>query len=181
LARKGIVLRKGLSFVDIHNGLVTIYNKSSGEQEKLPARTVLWTAGIKASPLGELLARHVGVNPDRIGRIVVNPDLTVPGYPDVYVIGDLAHFSHQTGTALPGVAQVAIQQGIYVARLVLARLQGKALLPFKYKDKGTMAVIGRNAAVADLGALHLSGFIGWIIWALSTSCFLIGFDNELWF
>jgi NADH dehydrogenase len=179
LARKGIVLRKGTSFLDINDGLVTIQNKESGKQEKIPARTVLWTAGIKASPIGELLARRVGAQLDRIGRVVVNPDLTVPGYPDVYVIGDLAHYSHQTGTPLPGVAQVAIQQGIYAAKLVQARLREKELPPFKYQDKGTMAVIGRNAAIADLGVLHLSGFIGWIIWAFIHISFLIGFDNKL--
>lgn len=175
----GVTVRTGSSFVDSRDGWVTIYDTANAKLVQFPARTVIWAAGIKASHLGELLARHAGVKTDRIGRIIVNADLSVPGFPSLFVVGDLAHFSHQTGAPLPGVAQVAIQQGRYAARQVLARLHGKKLAPFRYKDKGTMAVIGRNAAVADLGALRLSGFIGWLIWAFIHISFLIGFDNKL--
>jgi NADH:ubiquinone reductase (H+-translocating) len=175
----GVTVRTGTRFVDSRDGLVTINDTSSAKLEQFPARNVIWAAGIKASPLGESLASHAGVKTDRTGRVIVNPDIRVPGYPDLFVIGDLAHFSHQTGAPLPGVAQVAMQQGRYAARQVLARLQGKDLPPFRYRDKGTMAVIGRNAAVADLGALRLSGFIGWLIWAFIHISFLIGFDNKL--
>lgn len=179
LENKGVTVRTGASFVEARGGFVTISDTTSAKLERFPAQTVIWAAGIKASPLGKNLARHAGVKTDRIGRIIVNPDLSVPGHPDLFVVGDLAHFSHQTEAPLPGVAQVAIQQGRYAARQVLARLQGKKLAPFGYKDKGTMAVIGRNAAVADLGTLRLSGFIGWLIWAFIHISFLIGFDNKL--
>lgn len=179
LIDKGVTVRTGVLFVDFKDGVVTIRNRISGVEEQIPAHTVIWAAGIRAAPLAASLARYPGVEADRIGRIVVNPDLSVPGYPNLFVIGDLAHYAHQTGAPLPGVAQVAIQQGQYVARLILARPQGKTLPPFRYNDKGSMAVIGRNAAVADLGRLRLSGFLGWLIWALIHISFLIGFDNQL--
>lgn len=178
LNRKGVTVRTGALFVNSANGLVT-FASSNGEQEQIAARTVLWAAGIRASPLAETLARRCGASLDRIGRVIVDPDLTVPGYPNLFVIGDMAHFAHQTGSALPGVAQVAIQQGTYSARLVLNRLKGRESPPFRYQDKGSMAVIGRNAAVADLGRLHLGGFPGWVIWAFIHISFLIGFDNKL--
>lgn len=179
LSRKGVTVRTGAMFVDFEDGCVTIQYKDSGKQEQIQAHTVVWAAGIRAAPIGASIARHPGVETDRIGRIVVNPDLSIPGYPNLFVIGDLAHYAHQTGAPLPGVAQVAIQQGRYIAQLILARLQGKTLPPFQYNDKGTMAVIGRNAAVADLGKLRLSGFVGWLIWAFIHIRFLIGFDNQL--
>ena len=179
LTNKGVTVRTGTSFIDTGDGQVTILDIATGKQEQFPARTVIWAAGIKASPLGELIAKHTGVEADRIGRLIVNPDLSLPGYPSLFVVGDLAHFSHQTGAPLLSVAQVAIQQGRYAARQILARLQSKKLAPFRYKDKGTLAVIGRNAAVADLGTQRLSGFIGWLIWAFIHISFLIGFDNKL--
>jgi NADH dehydrogenase len=179
LTNKGVTVRTGASFVDAGDGLVTILDLANGELERFPAQTVIWAAGVKASPLGELIAKHIGAKTDRNGRIIVNPDLSVPGYPSLFVVGDLAHFAHQTGTPLLGVAQVAIQQGKYAARQILARLQGKELASFRYKDKGTLAVIGRNAAIADLGKRRLSGFFGWLIWAFVHISFLIGFDNKL--
>ena len=179
LASKGVTVRTGALFVASQDGRVTIRDRASGEEEQIAAHTVIWAAGIRAASVGAAIGRLPGVEIDRIGRIVVNPDLSVPGYPNLFVIGDLANYAHQTGTPLPGVAQVAIQQGRYVARLVLRRLQNKTLPPFHYKDKGSMAVIGRNAAVADLGRLRLSGFLGWLIWAFIHISFLIGFDNQL--
>jgi NADH dehydrogenase len=110
---------------------------------------------------------------------MVEPDLTVPGHPDILVIGDLANFSHQTGQPLPGVAPVARQQGQYAAKLIQQRLKGNALPPFRYKDKGNLAVIGRNAAVADLGALKFSGFLAWLIWVFIHILSLIEFDNRM--
>jgi NADH dehydrogenase len=180
LRRKGVTVRTDTTFRAAAAGSVTLYAGARAQEEQMAARTVIWAAGVKASPLGETLARQTGAALDRSGRVIVNPDLSVPGYPNLFVLGDLAHYAHQTGTPLPGVAQVAIQQGRYAARLLLARHAGRPELPpFRYHDKGTMAVIGRNAAVVDLGKLRLSGFFGWLIWAFIHIAFLIGFQNKL--
>lgn len=179
LNRKGVNVRTNTSFIDASNGRITIFDSAKNRQEQFPANTVLWTAGIQASPLGAALARRTGATLDRLGRIIVAPDLTIPGYPDLLVIGDLAHYSYQMKSPLPAVAQVAAQQGKHAARTLLAHLQGRNLPAFKYKDKGSMAVIGRNAAIADLGTLHLNGIAGWLVWALIHIGFLISFDNKL--
>lgn len=179
LIRKGVEVWKGTLLVDIDDKSVSLRDGAGGEERRLAARTVLWTAGTKASSLGSVLAERTGVAQDSAGRVIVQPDLSLPGYTNLYVIGDLAHYAHDDGKPLPGVAQVAMQQGEYVSREILARLQRRKSAPFTYKDKGTMAVIGRNAAVADLGSLHLSGFAAWLIWLLVHISFLIGFDNKL--
>jgi NADH dehydrogenase len=129
--------------------------------------------------MGQVLAESTGVELDRVGRVVVAPDLSVKGYPNVLVIGDLAHFAHQTGRPLPGVAPVAMQQGKYAAQLIKQRLKGKASSAFHYFDKGSLAVIGRNAAVAQMGALHFSGFVAWLAWVFVHIWYLIEFDNKL--
>jgi len=139
----------------------------------------LWAAGVQASPLGRLLAEKTGAEVDKEGRIVVQPDLTVPGHPELFVLGDLAHFDHQGGKPLPGVAPVAMQQGRYAAKLIESRLRSKSLPPFHYKDRGSLAVIGRNAAVADLGWLRLSGFPAWLLWLFVHLLFLVQFQNRL--
>ncbi len=110
---------------------------------------------------------------------MVEPDCSVPGHPEILVIGDMAHFSHQSGQALPGVAQVAIQQGRYAARLIQARLNEKSLPPFSYRDYGSLATIGRAAAVADLGWLRISGYIAWLVWLFIHIISLVGFQNRL--
>ena len=179
LVSRGIDVRKSTFLTDIYDGGVSIRENKNRIEVHLATHTVLWAAGTMASPIGRILAERTGVALDSLGRVVVEPDLSVPGHLNIFVIGDLAHYAHQTGAPLPGVAQVAMQQGVYVARIVLARLQDKKLKPFKYKDKGTMAVIGRNAAVADLGSLHLNGFSAWLIWLFVHISFLIGFDNKL--
>jgi NADH dehydrogenase len=116
---------------------------------------------------------------DRAGRLVVGPDLTVPGHPEIFVIGDLANFSHQIGQPLPGVAPVAMAQGRYVARAIQARLRGEAPPPFHYFDKGTLATIGRNQAVAYFGRLHISGPVAWFVWLFVHLMYLVEFDNRL--
>jgi NADH dehydrogenase len=116
---------------------------------------------------------------DRSGRIVVQPDLSLPGHPEVFVIGDMANYPYQDGQPLPGVAQVAMQQGRYVADLIQRRLRGAAPVPFHYHDRGTMATIGRAAAVADLGWIRLSGTIAWLIWLFIHILFLIEFQNRV--
>jgi NADH dehydrogenase len=152
----------------------------SGQQtERIATRTTLWAAGVQASPLGRVLARAAGATLDRAGRVAVQPDLSLPGHPEIFVIGDLALFLHQTGKPLPGVAPVAMQQGRYVAGLIERRLAGGSTLPFHYRDKGSLATIGRAAAVADFGWLRLSGFVAWVLWLFVHLMYLIQFDNRL--
>jgi len=150
-----------------------------GEIKKIAARTVLWAAGVAASPLGRILAERAGAKLDRAGRVMVEPDLAVPGHPEILVIGDLANFSHQTGKPLPGVAPVAIQQGGYAGRLIRRRLAGQPIQPFHYWDKGNLATIGRAAAVADFGRVHIAGPIAWLVWLFVHLMYLVGFDNRL--
>jgi NADH:quinone reductase (non-electrogenic) len=142
--------------------------------EQIRARTVIWAAGVAAAPL----ARSLGVGLDRSGRILVGPDLSLPGHPEVFAVGDVCAFLHQTGTGLPGVAPVAIQQGRAAAANVLRHLAGSPTEPFHYRDKGSMATIGRAAAVAVLGRLKLSGPLAWLAWLLVHILYLIGFRNR---
>ena len=143
--------------------------------ETVRARTTLWAAGVQASPL----VRSLGVPLDRTGRVAVEPDLTLPGHPEVYVVGDVALFTHQGGKPLPGVAQVAIQGGRTAAENVWRTVQGLPRRRFRYRDLGNLATIGRKAAVADLGRLHVSGHLAWALWLLVHITWLIGFDNRL--
>jgi NADH dehydrogenase len=177
LGRLGVTVRVGTFVTDIKPGLVTV--KTAGGTEHLAARTVLWGAGVQASALGPLLAKATGAQTDRSGRVLVGPDCTVPGRPEVFVIGDLAHFKGPTGQPLPGLAQVAIQQGGYVARLIEARLRGQSLAPFAYKDHGILATIGRHAAVADLGWVRFNGRVAWLAWLFIHLLFLVAFENRL--
>jgi NADH dehydrogenase len=191
LARLGVTVRTQCLVTDIQDEVVTV---SRGDQvELIQARTVLWAAGMQASPMGRVLAERTGVELDRAGRVMVEPDLSVAHHPDIFVIGDLAHFAHQDGSPLPGVAPVAMQQGQYVADLIQERLSRSALISredaaseqdvgssvFEYRVKGSLAVIGRNVAVAELGALKFSGFLAWWIWLFVHIGYLIEFDNKL--
>jgi NADH dehydrogenase len=142
--------------------------------EKHPVGTILWAAGVSASPL----AKSLDVPLDRVGRVQVEADLTIPGHPEVFVIGDLAAFTHQTGKPLPGVCPVAIQQGRHAARSILRACAGLPHEPFRYWDKGNLATIGRAQAVADLGRLQISGFVAWLTWLFVHIIFLIGFRNR---
>ena len=143
-------------------------------EDRYPAATVLWAAGVMASPL----AKSLGVPLDRVGRVLVEPDLTIPGHPEVFVVGDLAAFIHQTGQPLPGVCPVAIQQGRHTARNILRACAGLPLEPFRYWDKGNLATIGRAHAVADFGRFKVSGFFAWLAWLFVHIFFLIGFRNR---
>jgi NADH dehydrogenase len=164
---------------NIEDNLVTI--RRGDQVEQIPARTVLWAAGMKASGMGEVLSKCTGTELDRAGRVIVNPDLSVPGYPNIFVIGDLANFPHQyeDGKPLPGVAPVAMQQGKYVANLIKKRFKEETLAPFRYSDYGSLAVIGRNAAVVNLGFMKFAGFPAWLAWIFVHIFFLIEFDNKL--
>ncbi len=145
----------------------------------LESHTILWAAGVKASFMGKVLAERAGAELDRAGRVIVEPDLSLKNYPDIFVIGDLANFSHQGDRPLPGVAPVAMKQGEYVAKLLNKRAQGKTVAPFKYSDLGSLAVIGQNHAVVNLGFAKLDGFIAWLIWVFAHIYYLIEFDNKL--
>jgi NADH dehydrogenase len=142
--------------------------------ERVHARTVLWAAGVAASPL----SRTLGAPLDRVGRVLVDPELTIPGRDDVYVIGDLAHIEER-GAPVPGVAPAAIQQGRHVAANIIRGLKDQPRTPFHYADKGMLATIGRGAAVAQIGRLKTSGFVAWILWLFVHIMFLIGFRNRL--
>jgi len=173
----GVMVRTGAMVTDIRERCVVI--REGDHTEEIPTRTVLWAAGVLASPLGRSLAESGGVPVDKVGRVVVEPDMSVPGHPEIFVIGDLANFSHQTGKPLPGVAQPAIQQGHYVARVIRDRLNGKKTKPFHYFDKGNLATIGRFSAVADMNWLRLSGFPAWLIWIFIHLLYIVEFQNRL--
>jgi NADH:ubiquinone reductase (H+-translocating) len=143
--------------------------------EFIPCRVKIWAAGNNASFVGKTL----GVPIDRVGRVMVNDDLTIPGHPEVQVIGDLANFSHQTGQPLPGVSPVAMQQGRHAATNILRMIKNRGPQRFRYWDKGSMATIGRNKAVADLNFVHLSGLPAWLVWLFVHIIFLVGFRNRL--
>jgi NADH dehydrogenase len=140
----------------------------------IPTRTVIWAAGVAASSLGKSL----GVPLDRVGRVIVNPDLSVPGAPEVFVIGDLALILGSDGRPVPGLAPAAMQEGRHAARNVIRAIRGERLKPFGYIDKGTLATIGRGAAVAEIGRLRLSGFLAWMAWLFIHIFYLIGFRNR---
>ncbi len=143
--------------------------------EYIPCRVKIWAAGNNASYVGHSLGGPI----DRVGRVIVDDDLTIPGHPEVQVIGDLANFSHQTGKPLPGVSPVAMQQGRHAARNILAMIEGRKPQRFRYWDKGSMATIGRARAVADLKFIHLNGLPAWLAWLFVHIIFLVGFRNRL--
>ena len=169
LRRLGVDVRFGKPVTAIGPETVTVGD------EIIPAHTVVWAAGVQSSPLG----RSLGVELDRAGRVLVNPDLSVPGHPEIFVVGDMASLQDPRGRPLPGVAQVAMQQGAWAAANIQRAIEGKPARPFRYRDLGNMATIGRNSAVADVRGLRLSGFIAWLAWALVHILNLIGFRNRV--
>ncbi len=177
LARLGVTVRTGGIVTDVQPHSVAV--RFGERDESILTHTVWWTAGVQASPLGRILATATGAEADRAGRVVVGPDLSLPGYPEIFVLGDLASFNDQTGNPLPGLAAVAVQQGRYVGNLVKRRLRGQSLKPFRYKDRGNLATIGRSAAVADLGRIRLTGWIAWWAWLFVHLMLLVGFQNRL--
>jgi NADH dehydrogenase len=147
--------------------------------EDVPCRTVIWAAGVQASPLGRALGKNAGASIDRAGRVAVEPDLTVAGHAEIFVIGDLASYVHQTGKPLAGVAPVAMQQGRYVAQVIDARMHQRSIAPFHYHDRGNMAIVGHASAVADMGRLRFSGYFAWLAWLLVHLVNLIEFENKI--
>jgi NADH dehydrogenase len=176
LARLSVRIQTGTIVTKIEPGVVTVQRGEAKEQ--IQARTVIWAAGVQASPLGRALAEKTGAEVDAAGRVVVQPDCSVPKHPNILVIGDLACFN-QDGKPLPGVAPVAMQQGRYVAELIQRRIAGGSMPPFRYHDRGNMAVIGRGAAVAQIGRLRFSGFPAWLLWLFVHLMYLVEFDNRL--
>jgi NADH dehydrogenase len=188
LIRLGVRVRSSVNVVEIDESGVTL--DTDHGTDRVAARTVIWAAGVHASPFGAVVAQATGARLDNGGRVIVNPDCTVPGHAEIFVIGDLAHFE-QDGKPLTGVAQVAMQQGRYAARLIQERIRQERLRvqnrlrgraagkPFRYFDKGELAVIGRGRAVAKIRKLHLSGFIAWLIWLFIHLMYLVEFSNRL--
>jgi NADH dehydrogenase len=177
LARLGVTVRTNAEVVDLRKDCVTL--RTGAATETVQAHTLLWAAGVKASSLGQSLAEATGAELDRAGRVVVGSDLTVPGHPEIFVIGDLSHFAHQTGAPLPGIAPVATAQGRYVAQVIRGRVAGKVVKPFRYRDKGQLATIGRAAAVADFRWIRFSGYLAWLLWLFVHLMYLVGFENRL--
>lgn len=169
LRHLGVEVRTSHMVTGIEPGAVWIGN------ERIAAPVILWAAGVAASPLGKKL----GASVDRAGRVLVQPDLSVPGHPEVFVIGDLAALKDENGRMLPGVAQVAIQQGTFAAEMIGRDLEHQPRRDFHYHDKGSLATIGRAAAVAQIGKLKLSGYFAWLAWLFIHILFLIGFRNRL--
>jgi NADH dehydrogenase len=177
LERLGVEVWTESRVIDIRAESVTVERPAG--VETLTARTVIWAAGVQASPLGTKLAQAAGVETDRAGRVPVGVNLTVSGHPEIFVLGDLAAVRGADGQLLPGMAPVAIQQGKYVGNVIRRRLRGESVHPFRYKDKGTMATIGRAAAVADLGWTWFSGYFAWLAWLFVHILYLIRFENRL--
>jgi NADH dehydrogenase len=169
LRRLGIEVRENtaVTHIDAHGVMLGA--------DRLDAGTVLWAAGVAASPLVATL----GVPVDKAGRALVEPDLSIPGHPEVFVVGDAAAFLHQDGTLLPGVAQTAMQQAAHAARNIVKRSRGETTSPFRYRDLGSMAIVGRGSAIADLGRLRFSGPFAWLAWLFLHIFMLIGFRNRV--
>jgi NADH dehydrogenase len=168
LQRLGVEVRTSTRVTGVEPGRVMLGDAI------LPSAVTLWAAGVSASPLGRMLGQT-----DKAGRVLVEPDLSVPGHPEIFVIGDLANLAGKNGKPLPGLAPVAMQQGRAVARNIEREIRGLAREPFHYKDKGTLATIGRAAAVADFGKIRVTGFIAWVLWLFVHILFLIGFRNRV--
>ncbi|MEE8143445.1 MAG: NAD(P)/FAD-dependent oxidoreductase [Planctomycetota bacterium] len=177
LKRLGVQVRTDVLVSQLESDRVTL--GSGDHAEVIPTRTVIWAAGVKASSLGASLRDSAAADLDPLGRVRIGPSLTLRGHPEIFVIGDMAHCLDSEGRPLPGVAPVAIQQGQYVARSIRRRLGGEEMPPFSYKNRGSMATVGRASAVAEMGQLKLSGYPAWLAWLFIHLALLIGFENRL--
>jgi NADH:ubiquinone reductase (H+-translocating) len=180
LARLGVTTMVDHSVVDVDADSVTV-SAAGDEKQRIATRTIIWAAGVNASGLAGRLAEQSGAESDRAGRVTVEPDLTLPGHPEVMALGDMVRVRDGAGGVqdLPGVAPVAIQQGVYAAKLVRDRLHGRSTGPFRYHDKGNVATIGRGRAVVDLRVIRLSGLPAWLGWVVIHLWYLMGFQNRL--
>jgi NADH:ubiquinone reductase (H+-translocating) len=177
LNQLGVAVRSQAMVTDIKPRAVRV--KHGNTVETISCGTVIWAAGVQASFLGKVISQATGAKLDPSGRVLVEPDLTVPGHPEIFVIGDLANYRHQTGNPLPGTAPVAIQQGRYVAKVIHCRVTGATPPSFHYHDRGNMAMVGRASAVADLGRLKFAGFLAWLVWLFVHLMHLVEFENKV--
>ena len=177
LEKLGVTVKTGVRVDDIRGQLVTY--RDGDKLEQIRTRTVLWTAGMKASPIANMLAECADAQLDQAGRVIVEPDFHLAKYKNIFVVGDLAHYPDGEGGILPGTAPVAMQEGFYVARFIRNGIQNRPLKPFKYTDWGNLAVIGKHQAVVDMGWLKLSGFLAWFVWLFIHVFYLLEFDNKL--
>jgi NADH dehydrogenase len=180
LAALGVTAMLGRTVVGVDAAGVSVAGRD-GDTQRIEARTVVWAAGVTASALASRLAELTGAELDRAGRVTVENDLTLPGHPEVFALGDMVRVRGSDGATrtYPGLAPVAMQQGRYVAKVVAERLRGRTSAPFRYRDKGNLATIGRGAAVADIRGLKLSGSVAWLTWLLVHLWYLVGFQNRL--
>lgn len=180
LQHLGVEVWTSAIVTDLAPGLVTV--KRGDDVETIAAETIIWAAGVQASPLGQKLAAAAGGATDRQGRVIVDPNLNIPGHPELFVIGDLAavrQSSAANSPLLPGTAPVAMQEGWYVAKSITRRMRSESVPPFRYRDKGSMATIGRAKAVADLGGIAFDGYLAWLTWLFIHIMYLAGFTNRL--
>lgn len=177
LERLGVEVRLGTVVEEI--GPEGVALRKSDETTWVPAATVLWAAGVQASPLAGMLAKATGAETDRSGRIKAERDLTLPSHDEIQVLGDMVYLEDESGQPLPGVAPVAMQQGKHAARGIRRRLAGNPSRDFRYANRGSLAVIGRNAAVADLGFVRFSGYLAWLLWLFIHIMYLVGFANRV--
>ena len=178
LAKLGVQTKMGAMVTGVdRDGLDLKVNDAT---ERLSTKTVIWAGGVTVAPFARALAKRAAAETDRGGRISVRPDLTVPNFPELYVVGDLAHSLNSHGAPLPGVAQVAMQGGAYAAKAIVRKVKGQAPpKPFKYFDKGNLAVIGRAAAVADVFGVHLSGLPAWLVWVFIHLMYIVEFQSRI--
>jgi NADH dehydrogenase len=177
LERLGVTVRNKTMVTHVTESSVSV--KWAGGVEQIPVQSVVWAAGVQASPLARSLAESTGAMLDKASRVVVESDLSLPQHPEIFVLGDMANYSHQNGQPLPGIAPVAIQQGRFVAKLIARRLRSKPLPSFHYRDRGNLATIGRKAAVADFGKLRFAGYFAWLLWLVVHLMNLVSFRNRL--
>jgi NADH:ubiquinone reductase (H+-translocating) len=180
LYKLGVTPRVNQTVIDVKDGSVTVAEPGDFKEE-IKTATIIWAAGVNASSLGDGLGKLAGADVDKAGRVAVEPDLTLPGHPEVIVLGDMVRVRNAKGgiRELPGVAPVAIQQGHYAAKLIVNRLKGERTRPFHYLDKGNLATIGRGSAVADIRGLKLWGLPAWFVWLFVHIYYLIGFQNRI--
>lgn len=176
LIELGVRTRAGARVTAIDGDGVTM--KTANGEVRILAKTVLWAAGVQASPLGKLLAERTGVALDSAGRVSVDANLAIPGHPEIMVVGDLARIV-QDGKEVPGVAPAAMQQGRYAARSIAAKLRGQIAAPFRYRDKGSLATIGRNRAVAEIGRFRFSGYPAWLLWLFIHLLYIVEFESRV--
>jgi NADH dehydrogenase len=178
LVRLGARVRTGVMVTAIDKDGVTL--KTAGGEERIATHTVIWAAGVAVTDFARTLAKQTSAETDRVGHIKVTPDLTIPNFPDIYIVGDLALLHGKDGKPLPGVAQVAMQGGAYAARAIQRKVEGKPPpAPFHYFNKGDLAVIGRFAAVADIFGVHVSGFLAWLVWLFIHLMYIVEFQSRL--